>query len=223
KRLQIPINVEAYIQSIVLKKTVETISFDRRRVLESEPNAEESWESASLSVILGAEMHKQPILPLKQVDNEEDDVKTENTKNILPHIFDGITTAKEPSTNTNEELENGFMGESIGSGIRNGYMGEYIGRSIRNGYRGESIGSSINKVCKNGIKNVLRNYIRTNIKSIFMSVLCIPCEAVVTQALRTPVAINSTDSQVYEPDPLSEPSKEKRKGMFGRTVRTVRD
>ncbi|TBU07701.1 hypothetical protein CWI38_2363p0010 [Hamiltosporidium tvaerminnensis] len=93
------------------------------------------------------------------------------------------------------------MGESIGSGIRNGYMGEYIGRSIRNGYRGESIGSSINKVCKNGIKNVLRNYIRTNIKS----------------TLRTPVAINSTDSQVYEPDPLSEPSKEKRKGIYNTT------
>ncbi|TBT97542.1 hypothetical protein CWI37_2205p0010 [Hamiltosporidium tvaerminnensis] len=99
-------NVEAYIQSIVLKKTVETISFDRRRGLESGPNAEESWERASLSVILGAEIHKQPIPPpLKQVDNEEDDVKTENTKNILPLILDGITTAKEPSTNTNEELE----------------------------------------------------------------------------------------------------------------------
>ncbi|TBU10071.1 hypothetical protein CWI38_2048p0020, partial [Hamiltosporidium tvaerminnensis] len=105
KRLQIPMNVEAYIQSIVLKKTVETISFDRRRGLESGPNAEESWERASLSVILGAEMHKQPIPPLKQVDNEEDDVKTENTKNILPLILDGITTAKEPTTNTNEELE----------------------------------------------------------------------------------------------------------------------
>ncbi|TBU02113.1 hypothetical protein CWI36_1185p0010, partial [Hamiltosporidium magnivora] len=39
KRLQIPMNVEAYIQSIVLKKTVETISFDRRRGLESGPNA----------------------------------------------------------------------------------------------------------------------------------------------------------------------------------------
>ncbi|TBU04116.1 hypothetical protein CWI37_0181p0010, partial [Hamiltosporidium tvaerminnensis] len=94
KRLQIPMNVEAYIQSIVLKKTVETISFDRRRGLE-----------ASLSVILGAEIHKQPIPPLKQVDNEEDDVKTENTKNILPLILDGITTAKEPTTNTTEELE----------------------------------------------------------------------------------------------------------------------
>ncbi|TBU07723.1 hypothetical protein CWI39_0279p0010, partial [Hamiltosporidium magnivora] len=87
KRLQIPMNVEAYIQSI------------------SGPNAEESWERASLSVILGAEMHKQPIPPLKQVDNGEDDVKTENTKNILPHILNGITTVKEPTIDTNEELE----------------------------------------------------------------------------------------------------------------------
>ncbi|TBU20456.1 hypothetical protein CWI38_0068p0060 [Hamiltosporidium tvaerminnensis] len=62
KRLQIPMN------------TVETISFDRRRGLES-------------------------------VDNEEDDVKMENNKNILPLILEGITTAKEPTTNTNEELE----------------------------------------------------------------------------------------------------------------------
>ncbi|TBU13246.1 hypothetical protein CWI38_0490p0010 [Hamiltosporidium tvaerminnensis] len=70
-RLQIPMN------------TIETISFDRRK---------------GLDVILGAEMHKQPIPPLKQVDNEEDDVKTENTKNILPFILDGINTAKEPTT-----------------------------------------------------------------------------------------------------------------------------
>ncbi|TBU06893.1 hypothetical protein CWI38_2489p0020 [Hamiltosporidium tvaerminnensis] len=56
KRLQIPMNVEAYIQSIVLKKT-------------------------------------------------EDDVKTENTKNILPLILNGTTTEKEPTINTNEELE----------------------------------------------------------------------------------------------------------------------
>ncbi|TBU01882.1 hypothetical protein CWI37_0607p0010, partial [Hamiltosporidium tvaerminnensis] len=41
KRLEIPMNVEAYIQSIVLKKTVETISFDRRTGLESGLNAEE--------------------------------------------------------------------------------------------------------------------------------------------------------------------------------------
>ncbi|TBT98395.1 hypothetical protein CWI36_2404p0020 [Hamiltosporidium magnivora] len=51
KRLQIPMNVEAYIQSI------------------------------------------------------EDDVKTENKKNILPLILDGTTTEKEPTINTNEELE----------------------------------------------------------------------------------------------------------------------
>ncbi|TBU13527.1 hypothetical protein CWI38_0404p0050 [Hamiltosporidium tvaerminnensis] len=98
-------NLEAYIQSIVLRKTVETISFDRRRELESGPNAEKSWERASLSVISGAEMHKQSTPPLKQVDNEEDGVKTENTKNILPLILDGITTAKEPTIYTNEELE----------------------------------------------------------------------------------------------------------------------
>ncbi|TBU11098.1 hypothetical protein CWI38_1388p0020 [Hamiltosporidium tvaerminnensis] len=76
KRLEIPMNVEAYIQSIVPKKTVETISFDRRRGLESRPNAEESWETTP---------------PLKQLDNEDDGVKTENTKNILPLILDGIT------------------------------------------------------------------------------------------------------------------------------------
>ncbi|TBU20063.1 reverse transcriptase, partial [Hamiltosporidium tvaerminnensis] len=56
KRLEIPMNVEAYIQSIVLKKTVETISFDRRRGLESGLNAEESWERASMGVIMRAEM-----------------------------------------------------------------------------------------------------------------------------------------------------------------------
>ncbi|TBU20427.1 hypothetical protein CWI38_0072p0030 [Hamiltosporidium tvaerminnensis] len=51
KRLEIPMNVEAYIQYIVLKKTVETISFDRRRGLESGQNAEESCDRASLGVI----------------------------------------------------------------------------------------------------------------------------------------------------------------------------
>ncbi|TBU13498.1 hypothetical protein CWI38_0413p0020 [Hamiltosporidium tvaerminnensis] len=52
--------------SIALKMTVETISFDRRRRLD--------WERASLN-------------------NEEDCVKTENTKN------------KEPTINANKELE----------------------------------------------------------------------------------------------------------------------
>ncbi|TBU20941.1 hypothetical protein CWI38_0008p0140 [Hamiltosporidium tvaerminnensis] len=89
----------------LLRKTFETISFDRRRGLESGQNAEESWEKALLKIILGAEMHKQPIHPLKQVDNEEDDVKTENTKNTLPLILDGITTVKEPMININEYSE----------------------------------------------------------------------------------------------------------------------
>ncbi|TBU03007.1 hypothetical protein CWI37_0374p0020, partial [Hamiltosporidium tvaerminnensis] len=87
KRLQIPINVEAYIQSIVLKKTVEMISFDRRRGIESGPSAEESWERASLSVIIGAEMHKQPTPPLKEVKNEEDSVKQVNSKKYFTPYF----------------------------------------------------------------------------------------------------------------------------------------
>ncbi|TBU11869.1 hypothetical protein CWI38_1004p0020 [Hamiltosporidium tvaerminnensis] len=76
KTLQLPLNVEAYIQFIVLKKTVETISFNRRRELET-----------SLCVILGAEMPKQPTSSLKQADNGEDGDKTENRKNILPLIL----------------------------------------------------------------------------------------------------------------------------------------
>ncbi|TBU20095.1 hypothetical protein CWI38_0134p0100, partial [Hamiltosporidium tvaerminnensis] len=94
KRLQIPMNVEAYIQSIVLKKTVETISFDRR-----------IGHDASLSAILGAEMLTQPTSPLKQLDNKEYGIKTENTKNILLLILDGITTVKEPMININEESD----------------------------------------------------------------------------------------------------------------------
>ncbi|TBU09378.1 hypothetical protein CWI36_0035p0110, partial [Hamiltosporidium magnivora] len=72
KRVEIPINVEACIQSIVLKKTVETISFDRRRGLESGLNAEESWERASMGVIMRSEMHEEPTLSLKEEKREED-------------------------------------------------------------------------------------------------------------------------------------------------------
>ncbi|KAK1349293.1 hypothetical protein LUQ84_001472 [Hamiltosporidium tvaerminnensis] len=72
KRLEIPMNVEAYIQSIVLKKTVETISFVRRRGLESGLNAEESWERASMGVIIRAEMHGEPTPPLKEETRKED-------------------------------------------------------------------------------------------------------------------------------------------------------
>ncbi|KAK1347702.1 hypothetical protein LUQ84_002966 [Hamiltosporidium tvaerminnensis] len=48
KRLEIPHNLEACIQSIGTEKTVETIFIERRRGLESEPNAEKGWERASL-------------------------------------------------------------------------------------------------------------------------------------------------------------------------------
>ncbi|TBU20279.1 hypothetical protein CWI38_0097p0020 [Hamiltosporidium tvaerminnensis] len=105
KRLQIPINVEAYIQSIVLKKIVEMISFDRRRGIESGPSAEESWERASLSVIIGAEMHKQPTPSLKEVKNEEDSVKQVNSKNILLLILDDVTRPEEPTIDINDKSD----------------------------------------------------------------------------------------------------------------------
>ncbi|TBU13318.1 hypothetical protein CWI38_0469p0010 [Hamiltosporidium tvaerminnensis] len=98
-------NVEAYIQSIVLKKTVETISFDRRRGLESGLNAEESWERASMGVIMRSEMHEEPIPPLKEAKREEDGVKTLKPKNNTPLISQGGTTLEEPTNNKNEESD----------------------------------------------------------------------------------------------------------------------
>ncbi|TBU20350.1 hypothetical protein CWI38_0086p0070 [Hamiltosporidium tvaerminnensis] len=86
KKPKIPHNVEAYIQSIVLKKTVETISFDRRRVLESGLNAEESWETASMGVIMRAKMHEEPTPPLKEAKREEDGAKNLKPKNNTPLI-----------------------------------------------------------------------------------------------------------------------------------------
>ncbi|TBU11836.1 hypothetical protein CWI38_1019p0020, partial [Hamiltosporidium tvaerminnensis] len=79
KRLEIPMNIEVYIQSIVLKMTVETISFDRRRGLESGLNAEESWERASMG----------NNTPLKEEKREEY----------------GGTTLEEPTNNINEESD----------------------------------------------------------------------------------------------------------------------
>ncbi|TBU00713.1 hypothetical protein CWI36_1555p0020 [Hamiltosporidium magnivora] len=61
KRLEIPMNVEAYIQSIVLKKT-----------------------RASMGVIMRSERHEEPIPPLKEAKTEEDGGTTleEPTNNI---------------------------------------------------------------------------------------------------------------------------------------------
>ncbi|TBU11835.1 hypothetical protein CWI38_1019p0010, partial [Hamiltosporidium tvaerminnensis] len=101
KRLEIPMNIEVYIQSIVLKMTVETISFDRRRGLESGLNAEESWERASMGVIMRSEMHEEPIPSLKEAKREEDGVKILKPKNNTPLISQGETTLQEPPNNIN--------------------------------------------------------------------------------------------------------------------------
>ncbi|KAK1347572.1 hypothetical protein LUQ84_003105 [Hamiltosporidium tvaerminnensis] len=100
-------NVEAYIQSIVLKKTVETISFDRRRGLESGLNAEESLERASMGVIMRSEMHEEPIPPLKEEKREEYGAKNFKPKNKAPFISQGGTTLKEPTNNINKESDLG--------------------------------------------------------------------------------------------------------------------
>ncbi|TBU20477.1 hypothetical protein CWI38_0065p0090 [Hamiltosporidium tvaerminnensis] len=105
KRLEIPMNVEAYIQSIVLKKTVETISFDRRTGLESGLNAEENWERASMCVIMRSEMHEKPTPPLKGEKREEDGAKNFKPKNKAPLISQGGTTLEEPTNNINKESD----------------------------------------------------------------------------------------------------------------------
>ncbi|TBU10953.1 hypothetical protein CWI38_1459p0010, partial [Hamiltosporidium tvaerminnensis] len=105
KRLEIPMNVEAYIQSIVLKKTVETISFDRRRGLESGLNAEESWERASMGVIMRAEMHEELKPYLKEEKRGEDGSKKFKPKNKATFISQGGTTLEEPTNNINKESD----------------------------------------------------------------------------------------------------------------------
>ncbi|TBU04214.1 hypothetical protein CWI37_0168p0010 [Hamiltosporidium tvaerminnensis] len=87
-------NVEAYIQSIVLKKTVEIISFDRQRGLE-----------ASMGVIMRAEMHEEPTPPLKEDKREEDGAKNFKPKNNTPLISQGGTTLEEPTNNINKESD----------------------------------------------------------------------------------------------------------------------
>ncbi|KAK1349277.1 hypothetical protein LUQ84_001458 [Hamiltosporidium tvaerminnensis] len=105
KRLEILMNVEAQIQSIVLKKTVETISFVRRRGLESGLNAEESWERASMGVIMRSEMHEEPTPSLKEEKREQDGAKILKPKNKVPFILQGGTTLEEPTNNINKESD----------------------------------------------------------------------------------------------------------------------
>ncbi|TBT98650.1 hypothetical protein CWI37_1660p0020, partial [Hamiltosporidium tvaerminnensis] len=82
-------NVEPYIQSIVLKKTVETISFDTRRGLE-----------ASTGVIMRAGMYEEPKSPLKEVKRDEYGIKTENRKNNTSLISLRGTTFEKPTKKT---------------------------------------------------------------------------------------------------------------------------
>ncbi|TBU01576.1 hypothetical protein CWI36_1309p0010 [Hamiltosporidium magnivora] len=66
-----------------IKKSVEIISFDRRKRLELGPKAEESREKASIGVINSAEMHEEPTPLLKQDSNDKDGVKKIKTKDFL--------------------------------------------------------------------------------------------------------------------------------------------
>ncbi|TBU20112.1 hypothetical protein CWI38_0130p0020 [Hamiltosporidium tvaerminnensis] len=98
--IKISLDVEGYLQSIVLKKTVETIFFDRRRELDSGSNAEGSWYRASRGVIKRAEMHEEPTLPLKQASRGEDFLE-EPTINICEEseIEEETVVAKEVEEN----------------------------------------------------------------------------------------------------------------------------
>ncbi|TBU10400.1 hypothetical protein CWI38_1790p0020 [Hamiltosporidium tvaerminnensis] len=78
----------------ILMNTVEIISFDRRRELESGPNAEEIWVKVLMGVIKRAEIHEEPMPPLKAASNYEDDVKEKKTKNNAP-----LFQKKEPTIN----------------------------------------------------------------------------------------------------------------------------
>ncbi|TBU12221.1 hypothetical protein CWI38_0845p0020 [Hamiltosporidium tvaerminnensis] len=83
-KLEISMNLETYIQSIVLKKTVETISFDQRRGL------------SSMDVIMRADMHEESKHPLKQANREEKDNKYFKTRNNTLAISNGGTQPEEP-------------------------------------------------------------------------------------------------------------------------------
>ncbi|TBU07286.1 hypothetical protein CWI38_2422p0010, partial [Hamiltosporidium tvaerminnensis] len=77
KRLEIP--------NKLLKETVETISFDRRRGLESGLNDKESGERASMGVIMRAEMHE-PTINIKEVSDLEEETEGVKEKNVSSEI-----------------------------------------------------------------------------------------------------------------------------------------
>ncbi|TBU08928.1 hypothetical protein CWI39_0126p0040 [Hamiltosporidium magnivora] len=81
--------------SIVLKKTFETISFDRRKRLERE----RQWCYYEIRDARGTNTIA------KQARNQEDSVKYVKTKNITPIISQRGTTLGEPIININEESD----------------------------------------------------------------------------------------------------------------------
>ncbi|TBU20194.1 hypothetical protein CWI38_0115p0030 [Hamiltosporidium tvaerminnensis] len=78
-------------------KTVEIISFDRRKGLDT--------ERASMCVIMRTEMYEEPTPPLKEEKREEDGAKNFKPKNKAPFISQGGTTLEEPTNNINEESD----------------------------------------------------------------------------------------------------------------------
>ncbi|TBU05031.1 hypothetical protein CWI37_0057p0020 [Hamiltosporidium tvaerminnensis] len=100
--IEVVITYQDSLQTVESKKIRKYDLLANELCLIYKPNAE---ERVSVTVILRAEMHKQPSLSLKQVYNQEDGVKTENTKNILSLILDGITSAEVPKINANEHSE----------------------------------------------------------------------------------------------------------------------
>ncbi|TBU08299.1 hypothetical protein CWI36_0156p0010, partial [Hamiltosporidium magnivora] len=68
-------------------------------------NAEESWERASMGVIMRAEMHEELKPYLKEEKREEDGSKKFKPKNKAPFISQGGTTLEEPTNNINKESD----------------------------------------------------------------------------------------------------------------------
>ncbi|TBU01355.1 hypothetical protein CWI37_0730p0010 [Hamiltosporidium tvaerminnensis] len=94
-------NIEMYIQSIVLKKIFETIFFDRRRGVESKRNAEESLKSSEMEVIEIFEVHEGPIRPLRMCVPRKIGLKFLKKPNP---ISEGVVTIDKPIVHINKEF-----------------------------------------------------------------------------------------------------------------------
>ncbi|TBT99889.1 hypothetical protein CWI39_1858p0010 [Hamiltosporidium magnivora] len=101
KILQTRMNIEMYIQSIVLKKIFETIFFDRRRGVESKRNTEESLKSSEMEVIEIFEVHEGPIRPLRMCVPRKIGLKFLKKPNP---ISEGVVTIDKPIVHINKEF-----------------------------------------------------------------------------------------------------------------------